>query len=185
LALWYWVKMAITLTADPTDSESNSFVTVDDADDYFAKRLYVDDWPDDEEEKKKALIWASGLISRSYRWKGRRAKSQQKLAFPRTGLYTLDLYEVDDATYPDIIVTATCELALFLSSGDPSSDSPFDVGLTEIKVSSIGLKFDKNAVSGGSGMDANGIPENISSLFSDFYFSAVGDGDGQIPMVRA
>jgi len=174
-----------TLKSDPSDNDSNSFVTVDDADDYFEARLYTDDWPDDEDEKKKALMWASGLISRSYRWKGRRVKSDQKLAFPRTGLFTLDGYEVDDETYPDVITAATCELALFLSKSDPSSDSPFDVGLTEIKVNSIGLKFDKNALSSGSGLDANGIPEKISAMFSDFFYSAVGDIDSHIPLVRS
>lgn len=176
----------VDLIADATD-ESNSFIDIASAAIYYSGRLYSEAWESINEEdlKARALIWGSSLISKSFRWKGQRKSQAQILAFPRYGVVDSDGYTLDYNTVPILIKDATCELALRLVQSNPASDSPLDSGLKELKVSSIILKFDKDSILDGSGGDANGIPENIVSIFADYVDSSMAATGGVMKLVRA
>lgn len=90
----------------------NSYVTVEEADSYFANTLQFEDWNKyDTSTKEKALITATRQIDR-LPFAGRKLDINQSLEFPRT---TTNLPFSDGI--PDSITYATCEQALFLLQG--------------------------------------------------------------------
>lgn len=90
----------------------NSYVTVEEADSYFANTLQFEDWNKyDATTKEKALITATRQIDR-LPFSGRKLDLYQNLEFPRTNT----ALEFTDGI-PDAVAYATCEQALFLLQG--------------------------------------------------------------------
>lgn len=90
----------------------NSYVTVEEADSYFANTLQFEDWNKyDTSTKEKALITATRQIDR-LPFAGRKLDINQSLEFPRT---TTNIAFTDGI--PNEITYATCEQALFLLQG--------------------------------------------------------------------
>jgi hypothetical protein len=89
------------------------YIEIDDADDYFAERLYVQDWTSATDANKDiALIEATKLIDR-LQFRGSKVDEDQVLEFPR---YTGEEPDGDE-TVPDDIKYACCEIALALLGG--------------------------------------------------------------------
>lgn len=175
----------MALITDPSNIASNSFVDSSFADDYFSKRLYIEKWSSASiTDKDKAVMWASLLISRAYKWVGTKVNEEQELEFPRYGLRDYDNYYIDQDSYPLVIKEGTCELALHLLQQNPSGDNPLDIGLTELKVSTLSLKFEKDSIMSGSNVDGNQIPENIRSRFSVFIDGSTNTIDGTLEVQR-
>lgn len=122
---------------------TNSYITLADAETYFAERLNSTEWDaETDANKTAALIQATKMIDfRSYL--GGRYVSTQALAFPRAGLVD-DGIVVDDSTVPQKVIDATCELALYLLQEDYSAPddlsefSAVKVGPIEIDTKSGG-----------------------------------------------
>lgn len=121
--------MAVTVTVG-----TNSYISVADADSYFADRLFTDSWDaTTDDQKGQALIMATKAIDRQF-LKGRKAGTddEQPLAFPRC--YPVDPRDVSIVNYignkdriydanlwcetevPQAVIDACCEQALFLLS---------------------------------------------------------------------
>jgi hypothetical protein len=123
----------------------NSYVTVVEADAYFANRLDSDLWDEtDDTDKAKALVTATGILDEKA-WVGTIVDSEQSLAFPRTGWYkdpkqgmVVELPE----DVPQRILKATYELAYHLLNNEGLQDSTGSV--TDIEVGPIKLKNIKN-----------------------------------------
>jgi hypothetical protein len=65
----------------------NSYVTVEEADEYLATKLDADDWSAlTQEKKEQALITATGYVD-SFAYLGYVVDDEQPLAFPRVGEY--------------------------------------------------------------------------------------------------
>jgi hypothetical protein len=91
----------------------NSYVSVADADIYFDQRLYADDWVSvSTGDQEKALIMARRVIDQQ-QFTGERTSANQLLAWPRTGIASVDSSEV-----PQDVVDAQCELALAFIRSD-------------------------------------------------------------------
>ena len=81
-----------------------SYVTVEEANEYFAGRLHAESWSGaDKETKEKALKQATRQIDRQ-QLRGRKVNSGQALAFPR----------YPDTEVPEAVKGACCEEALTL-----------------------------------------------------------------------
>lgn len=92
--------------------DSNSFVSLEYADDYFTSHG-VTSWSDKQpEEKEVLLINATDYINNIFDWKGKKATPEQALNFPRTELYTKDGYEVEGV--PKQLKEAVCEAVVVL-----------------------------------------------------------------------
>lgn len=92
---------------------ANSYVSVTDADTYFGERLYADDWTSaDSPTKEKALVMARRFIDQQ-QFTGERTSADQLLAWPRSGITS-----VDGSTVPQDVVDAQCELALAFIRND-------------------------------------------------------------------
>jgi hypothetical protein len=103
----------------------NSYVTLTEADAYFADRLDADAWTStDATNKAKALITATGQLDQMS-WVGVAVSNSQKLAFPRSlSYYDPKLgAQISTAGTPDRVLNATYELALHLLTNEGVLDS--------------------------------------------------------------
>lgn len=114
----------------PLAKGTNSYVTVAEADAYFADRLDVAAWTDVvETEKSKALVTATSILD-TLEWRGSVTDISQALAFPRD----VDYFDPKmgralsfSGTTPDRIVKATYELAYHLLNNDGLLDNTSSV----------------------------------------------------------
>lgn len=134
----------------------NSYVTVDEADAYFADRLDVAAWTEaGSTEKGQALVTATAVLDDQL-WTGVAISTLQPLAWPRAGGYfdtrigdTVTL----DATVPVRILKATYELAHHLLNNDGLLDNTGEV----VSLSISTIKLTKIT-------SANLVPGNVKRL---------------------
>lgn len=85
----------------------SNYVTISDAESYFATRLDTDVWDDaSDADKTAALTQATAAINR-LNYRGRRTSESQVNQFPR----------YDDSDVPEDVENACCELALAFLDG--------------------------------------------------------------------
>lgn len=136
-------QSVITIDATIGGADTNSFLTLAEAETLIHQRPFHDAWDEinDDDEKKAALIWATTILSHKS-WKGFIVSSDQKQAFPRDGLYDFDGRLYSSAVYPEWLKLACSELAFYVATEDRLSDTGTE-GFSEIKVASIQVKIDK------------------------------------------
>src|SRR6478609_12169406 len=105
----------------------NSYVSLLDAEAYFADRINVAAWTEATDlNKEQALISAAKQLNLT-RWIGSIADKTQTLAFPRIGSYFEPLYnevvKLDGTVVPSRIVTANMEQAYHLLNNDDVLDT--------------------------------------------------------------
>ena len=136
-----------TLDATAAGASSNSYVTLAAADQYHDDRPAAGTtWADASENNKiRALLWATVLLDDHFEWSGSVETEAQRLAWPRSGLATPNGYNLDSDTVPEAIADATAEYARQLLVADRAADSEVETqGLTNLKVGSIALGFEDN-----------------------------------------
>lgn len=125
---------------------TNSYISVADADLYFEGRLNTDAWDAlDVPTKETSLIQATRQLDQLYLWQGFITDINQTLGWPRIGAYDCNGVLIEDDEIPRGVEEGTCEFALWYSDGNStSSNAPVTdlSGLSEVKVSSITLKYD-------------------------------------------
>lgn len=120
---------------------TNSYVTVSEADEFFADRLDVAAWTTaDAIQKAQSLVTATAALD-EMDWVGTAVSESQPLAFPRNGTYfdTRLGFEatLDPLVTPSRIVAATYELAYHFLNNDGLLD---DTGSVEtLNIGSISL----------------------------------------------
>lgn len=98
----------------PLTVGENSYISVADASEYFALAVHGAAWVSaDTSVREAALVSATRMLDRQ-RWSGSKASPSQALQWPRSGLTDRDGNTLSDATVPQEVVDATCELALSL-----------------------------------------------------------------------
>ena len=132
-----------TLVVTVGGTTSNSYNTVDEADDYMATRLHIEAWDNaGTTEKEAALIWAARLIDRTIRFSGSKVSELQAMAWPRSGLSDESGYALSELTIPQIIKDLQSELALLLLSSDRTAESQAGAqGLTSLRAGPVTLSF--------------------------------------------
>jgi hypothetical protein len=126
---------------------TNSYVTISEADAFFADRLDVAAWSTaSETQKAQALITATSILD-DLTWIGTVVSESQPLAFPRVGTYMDPKvgYEVSlsETQVPARIINATFELAYHLLNNDGLLDETGEVD--SITIGSISLTKVRNA----------------------------------------
>lgn len=140
--------MAVTLTCTPGGASDNSYVSLADADAYFANRLNSSvngDWTNDsagvartDDVKKAALITASLRIDEEM-FLGVKTSTTQALKWPRYGVVDEDGFDVSSSTIPARVKQATyiCALELlkvdFISEDYLNNFSFFSAGSIQFK----------------------------------------------------
>jgi len=144
----------VALDATVGGPASNSYVTLAEADAYFATRLFATAWTSaTDPQQEAALISATRLIDAKITqpwtsanlpdgftvrrvatlgpdqqaftvWNGEPASSTQALAWPRSGMVDKLGNELADDVLPQSLKDAVCELALLLLQGDRTVENP-------------------------------------------------------------
>jgi hypothetical protein len=126
-------------------ANANSYVTVEEADDYMASNIHGRDaWNAlDVEDKQHLLVWSTRFIDQRAIWNGYKSSAGNSLRWPRSGVYDRDKYYVDDFSIPTPVKQAVVELAAYLLVADPNVTQGSD-GLSKLKVDVIELTFNGN-----------------------------------------
>jgi hypothetical protein len=138
---------------------TNSYVTVEEADAYFADRLDAAAWTAaDATQKAQALVTATAYLD-ELRWTGTAVSESQSLAFPRVTEYFdprlgTSIY-LEGNTVPSRITKACTELAYHLLNNDGLLDETG--GVRDISIGPITLTGISNAPK---------IPSNIKRLIT-------------------
>lgn len=118
---------------------TNSYISEDDADAYFAARLYSDAWDSaTTDTREKAILMACRVLESQVAWMGQPLAADQVMAWPRK----LPIYQADVAYIPETIGEAQAELALYLLGTDPTV-TPKTAGYKSLTVDT--LKLEVNA----------------------------------------
>ena len=143
--------MAATIDATIKGANANSFVTLDEANDYFATVPDSSTWDDKTvDQKKRSLIAATRWID-SFVFFGDRCDAGQALKFPRNN-YQVDDVELSCTVIPNNIKYAQFELARALAN-DPDAMTG-NVGtngnIAEAKLGDLQVKYNTNSQGAGS-----------------------------------
>lgn len=127
--------MSIELDATPQGASANSYVTLGEANDYFAARTPSGDWDEaSEEERKRALVSATVRIDQED-FDGHRTKSEQALRWPRAWIVDPDGWSIQSDEIPERVKRAQMEMAYALLS---DSDLLAETGLDAFTAASVG-----------------------------------------------
>jgi hypothetical protein len=106
----------VAVTIDPTvaGASANSYVTLAEANSYFASRLGSSAWTDapDDDTRKAALVTAANRIEAEL-YRGARATDAQRLAWPRSGVWKTG-FALPTDSLPEFVKRAQMEEALAL-----------------------------------------------------------------------
>lgn len=134
----------MALVSDPSLEGYNSFVSVEEADEYFSGTFFGSGkkWTDfEDEEVKSALLITATRRLNSLPWGGRPLSDTQSLSFPRAyGAYTPTI-----GIIPQWLKSATCEMARWLWEEEdrPATESEFAM-LKSMKVGPLDFQFRDN-----------------------------------------
>lgn len=121
-------------------NNSNSYVSIAFADDYFSARN--DDWQGKQDaEKERALVLATDFVDNMFVWRGRKKTQEQALAFPRVEIMDIDRYEVNGI--PVKLKQAVCDAAMETFDGGTLFETAEAAGaVTSEHIGSISFSYD-------------------------------------------
>lgn len=157
---------------------ANSYASLDDADSYFETRLNSSTYTlATDDIKKTSLIQATRAIDNYLTHRGYKIHTNQPLAYPRTGVENIELYNEYKHVFPESkLIEAVCELALHMLSDERLVESSLN-GIKSLKIAgSIEL------VAGELTEDSI-IPNHIYRILSE-YASKKGSNAGNIKTYR-
>lgn len=167
--------MSFTFDATPMGANSNSYITVSEADDYFTGHLDgTTYWSSlTTSTKQAALVQATNRLDMET-YGGRRTTTSQRLQWCRLWIVSRDLdpsreyqdiggmYYRDHLTIPKEVKDATCEMALYYikeANGEFTIDNNDLETLSQYKIGPL-------SVSIKSGIKANRLPSKVVSLLN-------------------
>lgn len=137
--------MAIIVETGTGASNSESYASVADALTYHANRGN-DTWATiTTTQQEQALRRATDFIEQRYNlaWQGYRSSSTQALSWPRNSV-TVNGYVIGSALIPQILINATCEMALRAAAGELDAD--LERGVLREKVGALEVEYDKTSL---------------------------------------
>ena len=172
--------MAVTLIVETGAivAGANTYVSLADAELYMEARLDVAIWDAATDDlKNRSLAQATRTIDSRTTWKGYEVSPNiQTLDWPRSDVQNgVDVFASDDV--PSDVADATCELALFLLSGDRTTDSASS-GLNSIVLGKGAVEIEFN-----NSTEADILPDTVHSLLSR-WSTSTGGARRQITVIR-
>jgi len=138
--------MAVTIMVD-----ENSYISLEDAEDYFEMRLNNSDWNETTDvDKKKALITATKRID-YLNFIGRKSSSNQPLEFPRVYSHSPNYFFPEDqsivsGTKPQQLLDATCEEALALIKQNNKLEEKLQDGIEKESIGDTSRTYNSDVV---------------------------------------
>lgn len=130
--------MALVVEDGTGRSDAEAYVSVADADAYFAARSTPSAWSSStNDQKEAALRMAAEFLDMTYglRWKGKRVSTTQALDWPRSGVEGKDGLLLSSSSLPEALVRANAELAARQRSAELVPDE--SAGTTDISKESV------------------------------------------------
>lgn len=162
--------MALTVESGAGLTDAEAYLSVADADTYFAARGNASWAALDATAKEQALRKGADYLEASYRWRGERATTVQALSWPRKCV-TVDGVDVPSDAVPVAIQRANAELAVRASAGELRTDEGAQVASETVGPISVTY--------------APGARQNTRYAAVDSMLAAYVRGSGEIPVVRA
>jgi hypothetical protein len=111
--------MTLVLDATVGGEDSNTYITLADANTYFESRLYGTTWTSaTDDNKNRSLAMATRMLDDLFVFQGDKLTCAQALRWTRSGVYDIDGCYVATDAIPTPIEEATCEQALELLKSD-------------------------------------------------------------------
>ena len=109
------IVTSVNLADKATLDTANSYQTLQEADNYFATRLYADVWSAASSSiKEQALIWAARILDTNIEWDGVRQTETQALEWPRMNVTDRNRWIIRINVIPKQVKWAQAELAQLL-----------------------------------------------------------------------
>ena len=137
-----------TLVATAKSSTANSYCTLAEADQYQDDRPAVSTtWADASENNKiRALLWATKLMEALFDWNGYASTTTQALGWPRQGLLERIDVVLDSDTVPQEVKAAEAEYARQLLVSNRSEDNDVESeSIKSVKAGSVAIEFNPGA----------------------------------------
>lgn len=146
-------------------TDSNSYVEVDYADNYFLARG-KSEWQSLETERKEsALICATDYVDATFRWNGNKKTAEQALRFPRINLFDYEGCLVEGI--PTALKQAVCECAFILSQGTELFQVESENGnVVSETIGSLSFTYDSKAKDTNKSL-YNSVNAKLRGLYSD------------------
>jgi len=159
-----------TLVATAKSATANSYCTLAEADQYQDNRPAVSTtWADASENNKiRALLWATQLMESLFAWNGYATTTTQNLGWPRTGLLERTDVVLDSDTVPSEVINAQSEYARQLLVSNLAQDNDIESqSIKSIKAGSVALEFDSGAAYNKV------VPDAVFYLIPGLWYSSV------------
>lgn len=169
--------MAFVFDSTAKSATANSYVSVSDADDYFAAHLDGSFWPSNNKDKQAALVMATNRLD-SEVYGGRSTDLSQALQWPRSWIVARN-FNRDDDTIPRELMKATFEMALHylkMKAGEFTVDENDLETLSNYKIGPIDVAIKDH-------IKADRIPSKVKQLLKSIGPNAW-SGDGALRGVR-
>ena len=175
--------MPVIPDATVKGTASNSYITVARGNQLLTDtRLNVTGWNSaSDDDKARAVIYGTYLLDNVFMWHGTPRTIEQKLDWPRSGVYDNNGDDFDYDTIPEPLERAVAEMALQLLSRDRMSDpSLLGLGFSEAKVGSISVKVSEE-------MKVSLIPDYITTVLHELGrpLVAASGGSGSVKLRRS
>jgi hypothetical protein len=154
--------MPTIVATPPGDPNANSYVTLQEATNYFLSRAPVAGW-ENAADQSALLIHATRVLDAAYsgarvwippqggndgyyrtlpKWTGTPASSTQSLAWPRIGMYNRNGFPIPSNEIPVDLKYAVCELAGALATSDTTVDNSVAIqGIRSVAAGSVSVSF--------------------------------------------
>jgi hypothetical protein len=142
--------MAIIIDATPAGPNANSYLTLAEANAYYAGHSHPEHWDDadDDEARNRALVTATRLLDEHLEYDGYVATATQRLLWPRGGLLGVTGYALESDVVPERVKQATAEYARFLLQSDRTGERDDELdAIAELKAGPVEVKFLENEAS--------------------------------------
>jgi len=152
-----------TVNATVSHASANSYITLIEANAYWADHFYSETWDALQSGDKNTLIvMSTRLLDEWVDWKGIKSSDTQALRWPRYNTVDRDNYWIDGDVIPVEVKNATAELAGYLAKGDATAE-PDTKGFSELKVGELQLKIDKSDRD-----NTTVIPDSVLAIISHY-----------------
>lgn len=148
-----------TFSSEISSTSANSYISLEDADDYFENKFQNELWVNLTDEEKQQLLVTSTNRLDAETYTGYKTVSTQSLQWPRYGIFDRDGYPYGHDEIPNNLKKALCEYCHFILSADDRLFNETELHdmamLKSYKLDMIGYDFNN--------VKANALPSNVAT----------------------
>lgn len=146
-------------------TDSDSYVSVVFADNYFSSRG-ITEWNNLEtEQKEQALIKGTDYVDNSFKWYGTKLNAEQSLRFPRENIFEYDGTEIKGI--PNVLKQAVCDASLVVSRGTELFQTKNENGIvTSETIGELSFSYQNDIAQSGQTL-YDSINTRLRGLFID------------------